>query len=71
MNMPQKNSDKVAKYFNHPSIKNILHKNKISINSRLIMINALYRTGVSKIKIGHFKSKVINTIVDTVIGIVL
>lgn len=37
----------------------------------LLVMNALYQTGLSKIKLGHFKNKVITTIVSTVIKIVL
>ena len=37
----------------------------------LLVMNALYQTGLSKIKLGHFKNKVIKTIVKTVTAIVL
>lgn len=37
----------------------------------LLIMTALYQTGISKIKLGHFKNKVIKTILKTIVTIVL
>lgn len=37
----------------------------------ILVLNALYQVGVSKIKLGHLKNKIIKTIVDTVVAVVL
>ena len=37
----------------------------------LMLFHALYFTGVSKIKIGHFKNKVIDTIINKILKIVI
>ncbi len=37
----------------------------------LLMMKALYKAGVSKISLGHFKNKVVKTIVDVIKGIIL
>ncbi|MDY0781622.1 hypothetical protein [Tenacibaculum sp. IB213877] len=36
----------------------------------LLHMKALYKVGVSKISLGHFKNKVINTIFDVIKGVV-
>lgn len=37
----------------------------------LLVLNALYQAGVSKLRLGHLKNKIIKTIVQTVITVVL
>lgn len=37
----------------------------------LLVMNALYQTGISRIKLGHFKNKVIKTIIETIKVVVL
>lgn len=37
----------------------------------LLVLNALYQAGISKIKLGHLKNKIIKTILDTVVSVVL
>ena len=37
----------------------------------LLAMNALYKTGISKIKLGHFKNKVIKTVVNTIFKLIL
>ena len=34
----------------------------------LLVLNALYQAGVSKLKLGHLKNKIIKTIMNTVIA---
>lgn len=36
----------------------------------LMLFHTLYATGVSKIKLGHFKNKVIKTIISTIIALI-
>jgi len=37
----------------------------------LLIMNSLYQTGISKIKLGHFKNKVIKTVVNTIFKLIL
>lgn len=37
----------------------------------LLVLNALYQAGVSKLRLGHLKNKIIKTIVNTVITVVI
>ncbi len=37
----------------------------------LLVLNALYQAGVSKLRLGHLKNKIIKTIVNTVVAAVL
>lgn len=37
----------------------------------LLILNALYQAGVSKLRLGHLKNKIIKTIVNTVIMVVI
>ena len=37
----------------------------------LLVLNALYQAGVSKLRLGHLKNKIIKTIVNTVITVVV
>ncbi|WP_397362592.1 hypothetical protein [Olleya sp. R77988] len=37
----------------------------------LLVLDALYKAGVTKRRLGHLKNKIINTILDVVIGAVL
>jgi hypothetical protein len=37
----------------------------------LLTMKALNKAGVSKISLGHFKNKVVKTVVDVVVGIIL
>lgn len=37
----------------------------------LLILNALYQAGVSKLRLGHLKNKIIKTIVNTVITVVV
>jgi len=37
----------------------------------LLVMNVLYQTGISKIKLGHFKNSVVKTIIKTVSDLVL
>lgn len=37
----------------------------------LLILNALYQAGVSKLRLGHLKNKIIKTIVNTVITVVI
>ncbi|WP_430412403.1 hypothetical protein [Kordia sp.] len=37
----------------------------------LVVLKGLYTAGVSKIKLGHLKNSILNTVVNTALGIVL
>ncbi|OUS00784.1 hypothetical protein A9Q86_08490 [Flavobacteriales bacterium 33_180_T64] len=37
----------------------------------LLLLNALYQAGVSKLRLGHLKNKIIKTIVNTVLTVVI
>ena len=37
----------------------------------LLILNALYQAGISKLRLGHLKNKIIKTIVNTVITVVI